>query len=300
MSTWNKFLLGLMFILLLAIGFESIYILFFIPKAKQSNVLFSTNQTQINNFVNKMYPDIQTIAKESTALLLKDVNSYLIANSHPILKLKEIPVIENKNVLNLIKTNNPNFILLDIRDEYELKYSKFNDYSSIHYIRFGDLINNKYDKLDPNKQIIVVSNSESRAYLAANYLLSNNYTHVYILKGGALQWAWDMLPLKIYKQFKYIQDVTKYYNEQEMNQIEASSEGKVKVLKFAPYSESQISVQTMDTQSLTVLIDSLDKSRQYILYCTQSYYCFDAVLFWNKAKDRISILGYSGYFPTPK
>ena len=96
--------------------------------------------------------------------------------------MKEKNVQELKSMLD----NNDDFILLDVRTEYEVLISKISDKSC--HIPMND-IPSKISELDTNKEIIVYCKSGKRSAKVCEYLENNNFPTTYNLKGGILSWA---------------------------------------------------------------------------------------------------------------
>ena len=96
--------------------------------------------------------------------------------------MKEKNVQELKSMLD----NNEDFILLDVRTEYEVLISKISEKS--YHIPMND-ISSKIDELDKNKEIIVYCKSGKRSASVCEFLENNNFLNTYNLQGGILAWA---------------------------------------------------------------------------------------------------------------
>tara|TARA_Y100000590_G_C15426178_1_gene903324 strand:+ start:50 stop:373 length:324 start_codon:yes stop_codon:yes gene_type:complete len=95
--------------------------------------------------------------------------------------IKEIDV----DVLKEKLSNNDDFILLDVRTDSEYYLSRIK--GSIHIPM--QLVPQKIDDLDKNKEIIVQCKSGKRSAKVCEFLLNNNFKNVKNLAGGILDWA---------------------------------------------------------------------------------------------------------------
>ena len=95
--------------------------------------------------------------------------------------IKEIDV----NILKEKLSNNDDFILLDVRTDSEYYLSRIK--GSIHIPM--QLVPQKIDDLDKNKEIIVQCKSGKRSAKVCEFLLNNNFKNVKNLAGGILDWA---------------------------------------------------------------------------------------------------------------
>jgi len=94
---------------------------------------------------------------------------------------KEIDVNSLKEKL----LNNDDFILLDVRTDSEYYLSRIE--GSMHIPM--QLIPQKINELDKNKEIIVQCKSGKRSAKVCEYLLQNDFKTVKNLAGGILDWA---------------------------------------------------------------------------------------------------------------
>ena len=95
--------------------------------------------------------------------------------------IKEIDVLTLKNKLE----QNKDFILIDIREQFEIEICKIKE--SIH-IPMG-LIPTRINEIDSNKTVIIMCKSGGRSAQVCHYLNENGYLNVYNLKGGIINWA---------------------------------------------------------------------------------------------------------------
>ena len=94
--------------------------------------------------------------------------------------MKEITVHELKEK----KEKGEKFTLLDVREKFEYQISNLN----------GTLIplqqlKDRLDKLDKDKEIVVMCRSGSRSLTACHTLRENGFENVVNLKGGVNAWA---------------------------------------------------------------------------------------------------------------
>jgi len=100
--------------------------------------------------------------------------------------IKEISVQElNKKI-----QDNDNFILIDVRETYELKISKIAEAIHIPMNTISDNLN----QLDSTKSVIIMCKSGGRSAQVCEYLKNQNYMNVYNLKGGIISWALEVDP----------------------------------------------------------------------------------------------------------
>lgn len=93
----------------------------------------------------------------------------------------------------LKKSSSP--ILLDVREEFELKISNFQNSTHIPMNEIPDKINN----LDPKKSYVVICKSGIRSAYVCEYLIKNKFESVKNLIGGINEWAKKIDPsLTIY------------------------------------------------------------------------------------------------------
>lgn len=230
---------------------------------------------------------------EESQSIPTDFNSFLLSKQKKQIDYKKISYIEDNQALKEMKSGNSDYLFLDVRENYELGFLAFNEYTNYVHIRLGDLVNNNFI-LDKNKIIVVIAYTETRSNVAANYLLTIGYTKVKILKGGLDQWVSNNLPLKINENAPTLYAVLKYYPEDQIKNIDAS----FSYINFGSCSQNTICPLFLDSKSISEHIDSLSLSNKlYIFHCISNDYCFQAVNFWSEAKNRISIIGYTGYKP---
>ena len=101
--------------------------------------------------------------------------------------VKEKSISELKSRLE----NQEDFILLDVRTDNEVLVSKITE-DFIH-IPMNE-IPSKLSKINKNKEIIVYCKSGVRSEKVCEYLMQNNYSEVYNLKGGIIAWAKEVDP----------------------------------------------------------------------------------------------------------
>ena len=101
--------------------------------------------------------------------------------------VNEIDVLSLEKKQNL----NENFILLDIRETYELNICKINN--SIH-IPMAE-IPKKMNQLNKNEEIIILCRSGVRSERVCQFLYGQGFTKIKNLKGGILEWIRLVNPL---------------------------------------------------------------------------------------------------------
>tara|TARA_Y100001968_G_scaffold131855_1_gene120340 strand:- start:738 stop:1064 length:327 start_codon:yes stop_codon:yes gene_type:complete len=80
------------------------------------------------------------------------------------------------------------FILLDVREKFELKIASITN--SIHIPMIE--IPTKLNQLNPKKEIIVLCKSGVRSAQVCEYLCLNNFDNVKNVKGGIKAWALEV------------------------------------------------------------------------------------------------------------
>ena len=96
-------------------------------------------------------------------------------------KFKIITVQQLKKLFD----QNKNFVLLDVREKFEVDIASIN--YSIHIPMLD--IPKRLNELDLNKKIIVYCKSGIRSSKVCNFLYQNNFNNLYNLKGGIQSWA---------------------------------------------------------------------------------------------------------------
>jgi rhodanese-related sulfurtransferase len=81
--------------------------------------------------------------------------------------------------------NNQRPYMLDVREPFERDICKLTD--DLH-IPLKDL-QNRFEELDKNKEIVVYCRSGGRSQQACQYLEQNGFTNVINLTGGILAWS---------------------------------------------------------------------------------------------------------------
>ena len=235
--------------------------------------------------------------------IFTNMNIYFSNIKRPSITQQSVPEIDGKILLKELDSHNNTLIVIDIREKYEQSLLKLNNYSNIHYIPFGDLINNKFNDISKDANIVIIGYTENREIAAASYLLSEGYKNVQILKGGLLQWVTDKLPTSIdhystatgvHIQNKDLASELRLYSQADIDTLGSS----VAALQFGTYGFNKISMLLWDTNTIKEYIQNLPKDKKYILYCkenTANVSCWEAIYFWYIAKDKINIIGYTLY-----
>jgi len=91
---------------------------------------------------------------------------------------------------NLVESNK-GLIILDVRESGE--FCDENGYISgaVNYPWISGVLQEKYDELPLNSEILVVCRSGNRSNAAAEFLDSKGYLSVYNMAGGMLSWQWN-------------------------------------------------------------------------------------------------------------
>lgn len=221
-----------------------------------------------------------------------DINQYLITKNRRIVTSHDIPTISNTALLEKLKSKDTNFTVIDIRERRETEtLIRMNDYPALRYIRTADLIYN-FEPIPKDTEIIIVGFTTNRETVAADYLIGEGYTDVKILKGGLLQWSLDNLPTSINK---YSSDIISSDNINSLLPFLQNLPPNTELITFGAYSKADINLLIMDTLQLNKYIDSLPKDKEFVLRCETNKTCYEASHFWYIAKDKIKIIGYTGF-----
>ena len=101
-------------------------------------------------------------------------------------------MIEHKNItVQKLKTkidNEDNFILLDVREKFELDIAKLPN--AVH-IPMRE-IPNRYCELNANQEIIVFCKSGVRSSNVCQFLQSKSFKKAFNLKGGIKSWSMEI------------------------------------------------------------------------------------------------------------
>ena len=99
-------------------------------------------------------------------------------------KYNDISVKELKHYFD----NEKDFVLLDIREKFELNIASISN--SIHIPMME--IPTKLDQLNPKKEIIVLCKSGIRSAKVCEFLCLNNYHNVKNVSGGIKAWSLEI------------------------------------------------------------------------------------------------------------
>lgn len=106
--------------------------------------------------------------------------------------------MEDKTLVNeicptqTIKLLNDGALLLDIREDHEIKELAYNVANILH-IPLGNISEN-LSLVPENIQIIVACRSGKRSLTAATFLKNNGYSKILNLKGGIIGWTQEGFP----------------------------------------------------------------------------------------------------------
>lgn len=221
-----------------------------------------------------------------------DINQYLLSKNRPIIAQHNITTISNTDLLAKLNSEATNFVLIDIREPRETEtLIRLNDHPNLRYIRFADLISS-FDPIPKDTEIVIAGFTSNRETIAADYLTSLGYTNVKILEDGLLQWSLDKLPTSINK---YSSDLISFDNINSYLPFIKDPSPNDEIITFGSFNKADISLLIMDTPQLNSYIESLPKDRDYVLRCETNKTCYEASHFWYVAKDKIRIIGYTGF-----
>ena len=97
---------------------------------------------------------------------------------------KEIDIQTLKSKLD----DNDDFILIDVREDQELKVCKID--RAIH-IPMG-VVPARLNDIDSDKPVVVMCKSGGRSAQVCQYLNENGYSNIYNLNGGITSWALEI------------------------------------------------------------------------------------------------------------
>ncbi|MCM3636170.1 rhodanese-like domain-containing protein [Sporosarcina luteola] len=95
---------------------------------------------------------------------------------------KGVKSISTHELKPMLKDKSKQFI--DVRTPAEYKGRHINEFNNIPL----NLLNSKLDKLDKNKEIVVICQSGMRSSQAANILTKSGFTNVTNVRGGMSAW----------------------------------------------------------------------------------------------------------------
>ena len=258
-----------------------------LPLSESQKKTYTDNKKAIDTFITSLDWELQPWMKNVTIVFLNDLNSYLQINHRSSLSVSNIELVEKPE---------KEAILLDVRDDYERKFVKL---KGVKVIRLGNLVNNEFDGLQKDNEIIVLCHTDARSFIVANYLKSQGFINVKGYKGGVISWLENKQPIVINKPFQFIYSKLPLLSIQEVKRLK-NSDNNVEELVFAPDSEYSNAIHSLfmsDTQ-LSNFIATLSPHKKYIIHCVSNDHCFDAVSFLDKVKTKnknLQFIGYYGY-----
>ena len=110
----------------------------------------------------------------------------MISLSTENLPISELTVEELQNK---IFSKNNDFILVDVRDDYEREIADLPIDGLVCQRIPVKVIANHLEQFNKSKQYIVFCRTGNRSYQASQVLKKNGIENVFNLKGGILQWA---------------------------------------------------------------------------------------------------------------
>jgi len=95
---------------------------------------------------------------------------------------KGVKTISTEQLKDILKDKSKQFI--DVRTPTEYKGRHINEFKNIPL----NLLKSKLDKLDKNKEVVVICQSGMRSSQAANILKKSGFTNVINVRGGMSAW----------------------------------------------------------------------------------------------------------------
>lgn len=91
-------------------------------------------------------------------------------------------------------------ILVDLRDEYETQFRKF-DVPDVIYIQKNEFLE-KYSQLPKDRPLILADNAGNHSPDLVEFLMTKGYRNAAVLIGGILEWANDRMPMKVNRDYE--------------------------------------------------------------------------------------------------
>jgi rhodanese-related sulfurtransferase len=99
----------------------------------------------------------------------------------------DVNSLEAKNMID----SNDQLIVIDVREEYEYCAVAGHIPGALNYPWNSQVLQQRYDELPRDREILVYCRSGYRSNLAANFLDDNGFLYVYDMLGGFLAWKWE-------------------------------------------------------------------------------------------------------------
>lgn len=94
---------------------------------------------------------------------------------------------EAKNMID----SNDELIVVDVREEYEYCAMEGHIPGALNYPWNSGVLQQRYEELPGDREILVYCRSGGRSNSAANFLVANGFLHVYDMVGGFSAWEWE-------------------------------------------------------------------------------------------------------------
>jgi rhodanese-related sulfurtransferase len=102
-----------------------------------------------------------------------------------------IPSIPPQEAWNRLAQDNPDTILIDVREPFEYRWRRINGARNIPLSQFKRRI----DEVPRDKEVLLLCLSGHRSIAAGKMLQKRGVTRVVNIKGGVLGWLWKRLPM---------------------------------------------------------------------------------------------------------
>lgn len=264
------------------------------PLTTTQEQTYLKNKKPIEAFISQINPELQNWMKNVVIIMLDDVNHYLTSNRRPEMILQDIELATDKEIEDVLKSSNPDTIIIDAREAYE---KKFTELDKVFNASLSRLLNNEYGTLSKDQKIIVICHTASRSFITANYLKSQGFKNIKSYNGGVMAWLENSYPVKKAEEFKFIYQTLPYLSEEKAILLKNSSND-IDILLFDSAANPKTSINPLleTPEKLNQFIKSLSKNKKYIIKCTDNHHCFEASMFWDAASSQeIQFLGYTGF-----
>ena len=211
--------------------------------------------------------------------LSTNLNNYRKTHGFTPVKLEKIESFSPQKLKNLLDTEGENFTLLDVRERVEFDF--FGLENSLH-IRYGDLANDIFPKVDKNKKIVVLCYSGIRGYLVSSLLYSKGYKNVSFIRGGLGQWVKENIPYR--GDVDNFQFLFQRYPELSFEMVQQSSLPKIDMAFPDKFDENlfpnlyNFYGELATTEQTNNFINKF-KDQNIILVCHTESECFDGRAF---------------------
>lgn len=87
--------------------------------------------------------------------------------------------------------SNDKLIVVDVREDYEYCATEGHIPGALNYPWNSGVLQERYEELPRNGEILVYCRSGGRSHVASNFLDGNGFLYVYDMVGGFLSWQWE-------------------------------------------------------------------------------------------------------------